>query len=645
MPPAPSFRSRIAATAAVLGLLLGIGCSGKKSSIQQPGIATGVIQGNVTYLRVPVAKDVSGTPTGLDTNPADYLTLPARGLAVRAYQFDTASTQWFVRQIVYTDATGHFTMTVPAGDNYTIQIESFTQPYLGSLVNVIADPNGLSSTLPQAQRPRYFLRASPAGVAATVGTPAPVASVALNGSYTVNFAANLSTTWQIGRTDLSIGGVAPQFTSAAFESTPTGSRVLAILDDTYAFSVAYGNPTPGNSLDLHYLKGRSEPQGTYIQYNRSAWIQPGPGGLDLAYDATTGTEHYFGSIQGGANDDAWDQAVLYTLFGHAAVYRQLTNLQYATYPYQLPPIQSPIDGLSPDLALEEGLPRIMAANLLKSPYLPDTDGSSALLSLNDIRDLSSVAMADEGPYSPRTLAAALWEIALKANGITSPGTATNWATMNPAAITRLFTLSGPAAGVNGPANIYLQLALLKNAKATAEPVDLAAIFTDTVINTVASPFSLPWPQPSTTLFQQAWTTSAVNGPYSYNGTLSMSADHLVSGVYPNASYKEIAYLGVPQASDQTYHMTLLTTPSVLPAGATIQVTVFAASNTQAFTFTGSNATPISFTLTGNGSTTTPAQYPIRVRLLSPTTLQADIPFTLQLAPAPPGTLRGPVLSN
>lgn len=643
MPPAPSFRSRIVATAATLGLLFGIGCSGKKGSLQQPGIATGVIQGNVTYLRVPVAKDPSGTPTGLDTNPADYLTLPARGLAVRAYQYDPTSAQWSMRQIVYTDATGHYAMTVPAGDNYTVQIESFTQPYLGSLVNVIADPNGLASTLPQAQRPRYFLRASPAGVAATVGTPAPVASVALNGSYTVNFATDLSTTWQVGRTDLSVGGVAPQFASAAFESSPTGSRVLAILDDTYAFSVAYGNPTPGNSLDLHYLRGRSEPQGTFIQYNRSAWIQPG--GMDLAFDSSTGSDHYFGSIQGGANDDAWDQAVLYTLFGHADIYRQLTNLQYATYPYQLPPIQSPIDGLSPDLALEEGLPRIMAANLLKSPYLPDTDGASALLSLNDIRDLSAVAVADEGPYSPRTLAAALWEIALKANGITSPGTVTNWATINPAAITRLFAVAGPASGTLSPAHAYLQLGLLKNAKTAAEPVDLAAIFTDAVINTLTSPFNLPWPQPAATLFAQAWTTSAVNGPYTYNGTLSMSADHLVNGVYPNASYKEIVYLGVPQAADQTYQLSLVTTPGVLPAGAKIQVTVFASSNTQAYTFIGSNATPVSFTLAGNGNTTTPAEYPIRVRLLSPTTLQSDIPFTLQLAPAPPGTLRGPVLSN
>ncbi|HET8900778.1 MAG TPA: hypothetical protein VFM84_02465 [Holophagaceae bacterium] len=461
---------------------------------------------------------------------------------------------------------------------------------------------------------------------------------------------DLSTKWMTDSLELASDGSAPQFASAAFEASPTGSRVLAILDSVYAFSVAYGNPTPGAPVDLHYLMGHSEPEGTFLQYDQQHWVQPG--GVDLAYDPNLGVDHYFGSIQGAAaNDDAWDQSVLYVLMGRAGLLRQVSVTGYATYPYTLKPVTAAIDGLSPDLAMVEGLPYAMAANLLQSPYLADTDGTSGggVVSLTNIRDISGVAAGDVGPYSPRTLAALVWEIGLKANGITSPGTSANWATINPAAISRLFSLTVPADATTGlkpyePANIYLQLALLKNAKTAAEPVDLAAIFTDTAINTIASPFNLPWPQPSATAFGQAWT-SATGGTYSYSGTLSMASDHQVNGVYPNESYQEIAYLGVSQVNDQTYNLTLQTTPNPLPSGATIQVVVFAAGNTQAFTFQGNSTLPTTFTLPGNGNATTPLQYPIMVRLLSPSTLQPDIPFTLQLAPAPPGTLRGPVLAH
>ena len=257
-------------------------------------------------------------------------------------------------------------------------------------------------------------------------------------------------------------------------------------------------------------------------------------------------------------------------------------------------------------------------------------------------------VADVGPYSPLTLASLAWDVDLKANGITAPGTVTDWATIQPTAIARFFNLAIPAPSAFAPASIYGQLAALKLAKGPNEPVDLAAIFNDTTINTISSPYNLPWPQPTTTVFGQAWTSATVgtNGTtYVYNGTLSMASDHQVNGSYANASYQEIAYLGVSQSSDQAYQMTVQTTPNPLPAGATIEVVVFAGGNTQAYTFSGNNATPIAFTLAGNGNTTTPNRYPIRVRLISPSTLQPDIPFTLQLTPAPPGTLRGSVLGH
>ncbi|HXC17214.1 MAG TPA: hypothetical protein VNV60_07225 [Holophagaceae bacterium] len=549
-------------------------------------------------------------------------------------------------------------MVVPAGDNWIIQVESFTQPFIGSAVSVIADPSGLSSVLPQAQRAHYILRSAPDGTAATPSTLLPAATVATSQTYTANFAVDLSTKWMIGSTELvndlndtsNLG--APQLTTAGFESSPTGSRVLAILDSIYAFSTTYGNPAPGAPVDLHYLMGHSEPEGTFIQYDRQHWLQPS--GVDLAYDPLLLSDHYFGSIQGAtANDDAWDESVLYVLLSRSNLIGQLAFANYATYPFTLKPVAATIDGLSPDLAMAEGLPYAMAANLLQSPYLADTDGSSggAVLSVTDIRNISGVAAGDVGPYSPRTLAAMFWQIELKTNSPVTPppDTPAEWATINPAALVRLFNIAAPTDPTTSqklfiPTNIYTQLALLKNAKTPAEPVDLAAIFTDTAINAITQPFNLPWPQPSTTVFGQAWT-STTGGTYNYTGTLSMSADHQVNGAYPNASYLEIAYLGVSQVNDQTYNLTLQTTPSTLPAGATLQVVVFAGANTQAYTFSGNSTQPISFTLPGNGNTTTPLEYPIMVRLLSPGTLQPDIPFTLQLAPAPPGTLRGPVLRH
>ena len=641
MAPASSLRSRIAAAAAALGLLLGTACSGSKKNSAAASSSIGGIAGNITYVRIPVVKDSNGVPTGLETNPANFKTLPARGIAVRAYEYDTTNGQWRVKQTAFTDANGHYTMAVPAGDQYFVQVESFAFPFGSDHVYLTADPNGLASTLRWAQRPLYFVRASPDGVAATPSTLLPSSDIAAGSSHTANFAIDLTTSWMVADLETGSDGSVQNLATAGFEGSPTGSRIPAIFDTMYAFSNLYGTPTPGAPMELHYLMGRSEPQGTYLEYDQVHWVQPG--GEDLAFDS--GVDLLFGSIRGAAaNDDAWDEAVLFQLFGRASIYRQEASFGFGVYPYRIAPIGTPaVDNLSPDMALQEGLPLIMAANYLQSPYLADTDGTSGLVSVTDIRDLSGVAPADQGPYSPRTLAAMLWEIGLKAKGITSPGTATDWATLNPKSIQRLFTLALPdSTAINTPANIYLQLSKLQQAKTASEPTDLAAIFNDTVINAVTSPFNIPWPQPSTTAFGQSWT-STTSGTYVYSGTLSMAKDTVqVNGAYPNASYQELAYLTIPQVTDQTYNMTLATTPSTLPAGASVQVIFFTGTTTQAYTYSGSSASPIVLTLQGNGNTSAPVEYPIMVRLLSPSTSQPDIPFTLQLTPAANGTIRGSV---
>lgn len=641
MPHASSLRSRIAASTAALGLLLGLGCSGKKKAAAPVVHTLATLKGKITYVRIPLLKDSTGVPIGLETNPANFQTLPARGVAVQAFRLDPTSSQWRLEQTTFSDSNGNYSMVVLAGDDYEVQVEGLVQFQGLYPITLVADPNGLSSTLPQAQRSRYFLRSSADGTPATPSNLLPVSNVKGDSTHTANFTVDLSTSWMIGSLETSIDRSIPSYPSATFESGPTGSRILAILDSIYAFGTVYGNPTPAAPLDLHYLVGRSETKGTYIEYDLQHWAQPG--GVDLAYDSLQGVDHYFGSIRGASsNDDAWDQSVLYRLLGKAnLVGQQLTNSISSTYPFNLSPLESPIDGLSPDQAMIEGLPDAMAANLLQSPYLADTDGTSSLLSLSDVRDFSSVSPSDVGAYSPKSLAAMIWEIGLKAEGVISPGNASNWSTIDPHAIGRIFRFSMPS-GYFTPPNIYSQVALLKQQKTPSEPVDLAAIFTDTVINGITSPFNLPWPQPSSTTFGQAWT-STTGGTYAFSGTLSMSKDPLVGGVYPNESYLELAYLGISQTNDQTYQLSLQTTPASLPAGATIQVVVFSGAATQAYTFSGSTASPITFTLAGNGSTTSPVPYPIRVRLLSPTTLQPDIPFTLTVAPAPPGTLRGPVL--
>ena len=64
------------------------------------------------------------------------------------------------------------------------------------------------------------------------------------------------------------------------EAAPTGSRVLSILDafvDMAAYLGTNGSLVPvtpggsGTTLDLHYLMGRTEPRGTYVEWDRSSY--------------------------------------------------------------------------------------------------------------------------------------------------------------------------------------------------------------------------------------------------------------------------------------------------------------------------------------------------------------------------------------
>lgn len=640
MAPASLLRSRTAAAAAAFGLALLTACGGGGSKASVDPTTPAVVKGKVTYVRPALLLDSAGVPTGLDPDPAHAIVLPARNVVVRIYQHQTVGTspntaqQWVRVADVYTGTDGTYATTVNPGDNYLVELVSSLTSSTGPKVRLISDPQGLASTDPWYKRPQYFLRTSLAGQAATPSETAPVASAAANATYTVDFTVDSSTPWLLGSTEVNpAGGIATDFDTCAFESTASGSKVLSILDAISDVSITYPNAALKAPVDLHYAAGVSDPGGSYIEYHTDRWLQAG--GFDPAFDANTLQEHYFGTLQAGSGaDDTWNLSAIYTMFSRYALFSQGSG-----YPFgqnadaRLLPLNAQADGLSPDIALTEGLPGVMAANLLKSPYLYSLDGSGAVTATRDIRDLSAVAPAAEGPFSSRTLGALGWEVVLKANSLPSPGGVADWKTVNPAAAARFFELPAATAGVYAPPSIYTQLTRLQEVKASAEPVDLAALFTDSAITTLASPFNLPWTTAAAApSYGSAWTVGT--GTYTFSDTLSMADDVLVGGVYVNESNREVRYLGLDQSADQTYQLSLAMSPSSLTGGS-LQVQVLTSAGPKTFTFTGSTTQPVSLVLAGSGDTTNPTRYPVLVRLLSPSTVQPDVTFTLTLTAVAP----------
>lgn len=641
MAPASLLRSRTAAAAAAFGLALLTACGGGgTSSSTSDAQASATVHGKVTYVRPALLLDSNGLPTGLDPDPAHASTLPARRVIVRIFQHQTLGTapntaqQWVKVAEVPTGTDGTFSTLVQPGDNYLVELDSSLTASSGPAVRLISDSQGLASTDPWYKRPQYFLRASLSGQAATPSELAPVASAASNGDYTVNFAVDDSTSWLLGSTEVNpSGGIATDFDTCAFEAAPSGSRILSILDAITDISSTYPNGALKAPVDLHYAAGVSDPGGSYIEYHSDRWVQPG--GFDPAFDSNGLQEHYFGTLQSGSGaDDGWNLSAIYTMFSRYALFSQGSG-----YPFgqdataRLQPLNTQADGLSPDLALTEGLPAAMAANLLKSPYLYSLDASGAVTSTTDVRDLSAVAPAAEGPFSSRTLGALGWEVVLKANSLPSPGVAADWSGINPLAAARFFELPAATAGVYAPPSAYTQLTRLREAKTSSEPVDLAALFTDSAITTLASPFNLPWTTASAApSYGSAWTVGS--GTYSFTDTLSMADDVLVGGVYANESNREVRYLGLDQSADQTYQLSLAMSPSSLTNGS-LQVQVLTATGPKTFAFTGSTTQPVSLVLAGSGDTANPTRYPVLVRLLSPSTVQPDVTFTLTLTAVAP----------
>lgn len=654
----PVYRAFLRTMGAMAFLALALGCGGSKSSSSSTAATTATISGTVTYARVPLAKDANGVPTGLvdETVAANLQTLPARGVQVRVCQQmeqtnpdGSKTTVWIVGGIALTDANGHYTLSVTKDRLTMVEVQSSFDGGGGVRVNVIGEPGGIQSLAPATvlDRRLYALRKAVDGTA-PAGQSAP--SAAFTADATVDFSVGLKDAWWLVDPlyNQTTGDIpAALITGATLETDQpgrtagmgSGSRILGIGDTLATHVATYGNGTTGTTLDLHYWPGRSEPRGTYVEYDLAAPLYSAA----QNFDAYKNQFHRFGSIRGDAsNDDAWDEGVLLPLFARNALYLSNLSRTFAMATNPLYPVASSLTHLCPDLARLEGLADAMAASLLKSPYLADTRGTALVgPAATDIRDLSDLTASDISLYSARAIRALGWAVVLRANGITSPGTVTDWNKISPLASARFF--QAPSGWTNGatdttardiePLNIYSQLKRLQETKATAEPVDLAAIFTDATLTPLVAPFGLTWPRLTTgpeSVFMVDWgadPNSAIKAiaPVPF----SMAAAVQVDGAYPNASPGEVTYAGFTLSADKRYILSTTITPP-LGTGAAVELDLPLASRIFLFTGPGGSTDPVVIPMNG----TAPFFHPVRLRLKSPNALQPDCTVTVAFTPAP-----------
>jgi hypothetical protein len=635
---------RALGVAAMAGLALGLACKGSNHG-SSAGAGHFLLTGTVTYTRIPLAKDANGVPTGLmDSTVASNLqSLPARGVMIRAYrhvpqtQTDGSSVSvWLLSGSAYTDTSGNYSLTLPTDQPVMVEVLSSFSGGDGNPINLIADPAGVGSTVPEPQRLRYALRKALDGTT-PAGNPAP-SSMPSGSATTLNFTVGLTDPWWL--VDPAVNSqtqVAPFTDQAVLETTlpgrtvGTGSRILAIGDSIATFVAAYGHASPGEPVDLHYAPGVSDVRGSFIEYDPAVYP------LSHVMNSSTYvlTQHAFGSLQGGANDDAWDESVIFRLMARNYLFGGLRARTFGMTSDPLYPQSAQLTHLSPDQALIEGLTAAMAAVLLQSPYLADTEGTTLATPLVDIRDLSALAPDELSPDSAPAIRALAWAVILKANGITAPGAATDWAKITPAATARFFTAPAYPSGLTyetEPLNIFNQIGRLQEPKNATEPVDLASVFTDPVLTPLLAPFGVPWPRPSSgplAAFATSWgadpnTLAAPLPPFPF----SMADAVQVRGSYPNLSPGEVAYAGFTLSADRAYTLTVTASPA-LASTAQLELMMPSFQASPIF-FTGSGGSQ-RVVLTGNA--TTPVFQPVRLRLLSPTTQQPDTMVTVSLVPA------------
>lgn len=601
---------RPAAALAAAGLLALFGCGGKSNDETTTPTPTETIKVTVkvNYSRIPLVKDANGVPTGLETNSANFKSLPARGVQVLYWEAKeetnpdgTKARVWLNTQFAVSDNAGSATFQVTKNADAFLEVLSLLSIAGSGSIRIVGDPSGINSSLFASERVTYALRKGLDGTS-PAGNPIPAAKAASDA--TITFDVGLDDKWWL--TLLS----STQIAQAQLEPVGTGSRVLAILDSIYTMGVSgLSSANPGDSLDLHYRLGISEPRGSFIEFDRTKF--------PLSFHSATQRYRYFGSIRGGSsNDDAFDEGIIFPMIARAGLWA--TNI--------VPPsiTGKALPDFLPDTALVEAMPFIQACTLLKSPYLADTSPSGSVNT--DIRDLGSFA---SGSNSGPAIAALGWDIALKANALPNPGTVVDWEKINPLATARFFGLRVPVDFSDRP-NLYLQLAKLKEAKTSAEPIDLAAIFTDAVLTSMTAPYSVVWPRPTSgadASYVLDWgkdpnSAAAPLAPIA----LSMAKAVSVDGTYPNTSSGEAAYRRFTLSKDTAYNLRVISTPPVLPAGSKVEVRLFSPS--ASFEFTGSDSPANRVVLRGLADPATP--YLVRVSLISPFTAIPDVNVTVVL---------------
>lgn len=608
----------------VLGLAL-LGCK-DKASVNQAPINDVTITGKVTYTRIPETRNDQGVPTGLESDPAKFVESPARWMMVRLHtaveETDLTGKKvwvWQAPQVGFTDTTGAYAFSIPPGTYGFVELvgangraTSTTGSGIAASMRLIAGDaagKGIESDIPADDRPIYVLR-KPFDDSSTPSNPTvPASSITANS--TVNFAVGVSDPWLISTWP----SRTPE--TAKFESIGTGSRVLAILDTAFKVAFAYQDAGAGTSmLLLHYAPGISHAKGSFMEYAPLAY--------PLAY--SPGSRITFGTIRGGSdNDDAWDEGVLLPLFCRNRIWQQLPTKLYPVQAHRPdePGFLTDVQNLSPDLALLQGVPEAMAASLMAGPFLAD-HAAGTVRTVRDVRDWRNLG---SGPYSAPALSAATWDLILKANSLPNPGTPADWAKIDAVIMDRFFTLKplleADETTPKDVNNFYTQIPRLQETKSALETVDLAAIFTDTTLNTILTPYGMSWPRPTsgpTATFLMDWGKD----PLSFTQTITFSMAQAAQdrlGQFPNSSPLEVLYAKMLLSKDVAWGISVSPAP---PAGSTLELTI---SNKEPISFSPTQTGPVRVTLAGNS--TNAIYIPYRLRLVSPTVQQADYTFTLR----------------
>ena len=611
---------RVGAAAFLMaGLLgLGLGCKGKSTGGTSPTNRT--VSGAVTYVRKPLLVGADGVPTGFEVGDTQDVTVAARGVQVRVFQSraevatdGTTSNAWLLAGSGVTDVAG-------------IQDAYLTFVELGSVaagsstsVRLVGDPDGIGSQLPEPSRPLYFMRK---GVDGSTSTVSSVPGTLIGADCVVNFAVGLTDPWLLAPGNWNSPDTGP------FPYPPTvaaGSRVLAILDSIYYFTNVYGDPTPG-SLDLHYYPGRTDPRGSFVEYDTTRYPKAF-NGIGLVH---------FGSLAGGGGsdpDDAFNAGVLFPILARNNLYGQNKSL--------LLPTASRGTNLTPPVSVVDGLADVMAANLMQSPFLADPSLPTRFPA-RDIRDLSKIAPVSRPECSVPTIAALGWELTLKANLIASPGLPTDWAKISPVNLQRLFVLIAPTTSVsNGNgittapvtdvSSLFAQLGRLQEGQASSDALNLQTYFPDTYLAPLLTQFNLVWPTISALPnYTKDWgldPDSLVKALDPF--TLSMAGAARVQGVFPNCSFDEVRYFMLQLTLDRAYLLSVSTVPA-LPAGATLEVSVDAGAN-GTYIYGGDKPSSNRVALRGNyGDISLPVYHYVQVRIISKDAVQPDLQVTLNL---------------